>query len=202
MNVVGVATEDSRAYYSILSRLKKTNLRFVSMTPAQAARERIWPVLTTRSELPIFEGVSIPIEELDENPLIMEGQILARTLRETRRVLLIGVDPGLRIGVAVYYGGVRLGSMTVDSVDSLQQKIRGVVKSVPHQKAMVRIGDGYPKQSRVIAETVAMELPETIVEIVDEKGTSQNNERGTTRDQVAAARIAFRKGAILDVSAK
>jgi predicted RNase H-like nuclease (RuvC/YqgF family) len=197
MKVIGIATGDGRAYYSILSRLKKTNLRFVSMTPAQAARERVWPVITTRRELAIFEGVSIPIEELDENPLIMEGQILARTVRETRRVLLIGVDPGLRIGVAIYYGGVRLGSTTVNSVDLLQQKILNVVQSIPHKRAMVRIGDGYPKQSRVIAETVASELPETIVEIVNERGTSIGNQKGMTRDQVAAARIAFRKGAIL-----
>jgi len=196
MNVIGVATEDSRAYYSILSRLKETNLRFVSMTPAQAAREGIWPVITTRNELTVFKGLSIPIEELDENPMIMEGQILARMLRETRRVLLIGVDPGLRIGVAIYYGGVRLGSLTVDSVDSLRQKILSLITSIPHRKAMVKIGDGYPQQSRVIAKTVASELPETIIEIVDEKGTSQNHQKGIERDQAAAARIAFRKGVL------
>lgn len=195
MNVVGVATENSRAYYSILSRLKKTNLRFVSMTPAQAVREGVWPVITTREEVMIFAGVSIPIEELDENPLIMEGQILARTIRETRRFLLIGVDPGLRIGVAVYYGGVWLGSLTVSSVDSLRQKILSIVRDIPHKKAVVRIGDGYPKQSRTIAQIVANEIPEVLVEIVNEKGTSLNNRKGMTRDQVAAARIAFRKGA-------
>lgn len=197
MNVIGVATSDSRAYYSILSRLKKTNLRFVSMTPAQAVRERIWPVITTRNEVSIFEGISIPIEELDDNPMIMEGQILARTVRHTRRVLLIGVDPGLRIGVSIYYGGVRLGSLTVNSVDSLQQKITNIVQRIPHTRAMIRVGDGYPKQSKAIAKTMASELPDTIVEIVNEKGTSLSNQRGMTRDQVAAARIAFRKGEVL-----
>lgn len=199
MNVIGVATTDSRAYYSILSRLKKTNLRFVSMTPAQAAREQIWPIITTKNELPIFEGVSIPIEELDENPLIMEGQILARTLREARQVLLIGIDPGLRIGVAIYYGGARLGSLTVNSVDLLQQKIISVVQRIPHKRATIRIGDGYPRQSRTIAQTMASRLPETVIEIVNEKGTSLSNQKGMTRDQVAAARIAFRKGTILGV---
>jgi len=167
------------------------------MTPAQAAREQVWPVITTRKELGIFEGVSIPIEDLDENPLIMEGQILSKMVRDTRRVLLIGVDPGLRIGVAVYYGGMRLGSLTVNSVDSLQEKILSVVHSIPHKRAMVRIGDGYPKQSRAIAEIVAKGLPETIIEIVDEKGTSHSYQSGMTRDQGAAARIAFRKGVIL-----
>lgn len=196
MKVVGVATGDGRAYYSILSRLKKTNLRFVSMTPAQAAGARVWPVITTKRELALFNGVSIPIEELDENPLIMEGQILSRTIRRTRQVLLIGVDPGLRIGVAVYYGGVRLGSLTVNAVDSLQQRIFAIVRSIPHARATVKIGDGYPRQSRLIAKALADQLPEAVVEIVNERGTSQRNQRGMTRDQVAAARIAFRHGSL------
>ena len=74
MKVVGVATSDSRAYYSILSRLKETNLRFVSLTPAQVAAEVPEPIITTKNELGLFSVVSIPIEELDENPLVMEGQ--------------------------------------------------------------------------------------------------------------------------------
>jgi hypothetical protein len=80
MKVVSVATSDSRAYYSILSRLKETNLRFVSLTPSQAANEVPEPVITTKSELGLFSVVSIPIEDLDENPMIMEGQILSKTL--------------------------------------------------------------------------------------------------------------------------
>lgn len=201
MNVIGVATADSRAYYSILSRLKKTNLRFVSMTPAQAVRERIWPIITTKNELSIFQGISIPIEELDENPLIMEGQILSRTVHDNRQVLLIGVDPGLRIGVAVYYGGVKLGSLTVNSTELLQQKITNMVQRISHKRAIIRIGDGYPRQSRAIALAITNKFPETLVEIVNEKGTSLNNQKGMTRDQVAAARIAFRKGTILESDA-
>ena len=40
------------------------------------------------------------------------------------------------------------------------------------------------------------------IEIVDEKGTSHSNQRGMTRDQGAAARIAFRRGAVLSGSAR
>ena len=106
MKVVSVATVDSRAYYSILSRLKRTNLRFVSVTLSQAAKDQRALIITTRKELGFFDGnaTSIPIEELDEDPLIMEGQILSRILNENKRSLLIGVDPGLRIGLVIFYG--------------------------------------------------------------------------------------------------
>jgi hypothetical protein len=196
MKVVSVATSDSRAYYSILSRLKETNLRFVSLTPSQAADEVPEPVITTKSELGLFSVVSIPIEDLDENPLIMEGQILSKTLSESKRVILIGVDPGSRIGVVVFYGGSGLGSFTVNSVDSLQWRIVSVVRNIPHVRAIIKVGDGAPRLSKTIIRTMTEQLPEATVEIVDERGTtiSKLKSRGLTKDQGAAEKIAFRKG--------
>ena len=194
MKLIGVATEDSRAYYSILTRLKKTNLRFVSLTPAKAVEQRFWPVITTRRETSDFQFTSIPIEELDEDPMIMEGQILSHALRQAKQVLLIGVDPGLRMGMAVYYSGIKLGSPTFNSVELLRRKVSDVVQRIPHSKALVRVGNGSPRQSRAIAESITAQLPDVVVEIVDEKGTSVRNSKGLTRDQVAAEKIAFRKG--------
>jgi hypothetical protein len=196
MKLIGVATADSRAYYSILSRLKKTNLRFVSLTPAKAIEQRFWPVITTMRETGEFQFTSIPMEELDEDPLIMEGQILSHALSQAKQVLLIGVDPGFRMGMAVYYGGMKLGSPTFNSVELLRRKVSDVVQRIPHGRAFVRIGDGSPRQSRFIAESIRLQLPNVVVEIVDEKGTSVRNSKGLTRDQVAAEKIAFRRGII------
>jgi len=196
MKVVGVATSDSRAYYSILSRLKETNLRFVSLTPSQAANEVPEPIITTKSELGLFNVVSIPIEELDENPLVMEGQILSKTLSESKQAILIGVDPGYRIGVVVFYGGSGLGSFTVNSVDSLQWKLVSLIRNIPHVEVTIKVGDGAPKLSRRIVRTMTEQVPEANVLIVDERGTTANKlrSRGLTKDQRAAERIAFRKG--------
>jgi len=196
MKVVGVATSDSRAYYSILSRLKETNLRFVSLTPSQAANEVPEPIITTKNELGLFNVVSIPIEDLDENPLIMEGQILSKTLSESKRVILIGVDPGLRTGVVVFYGGSGLGSFTVNSVDSLQWKVVSLVRSIPHADVVIKVGDGAPKLSKRIIKVLNDQLPEARVEVVDERGTTikRPKSRGLSKDQRAAERIAFRKG--------
>jgi len=96
--------------------------------------------------------------------------------------------------MAVYCGGVKLGAPTFNSVELLRRKVSNVVHSIPHVKALVRVGNGSPRQSRAIAETITAQLPDVVVEIVDEKGTSVRNSRGLTRDQVAAEKIAFRKG--------
>src|SRR5271156_3183393 len=151
MKVVSVATLDSRAYYSILNRLKMTNLRFISLTPAQAQIEKREPVITTKKAREFFVGTSIPIEELDENPLVMEGQILSKMLAGNDRILLIGIDPGSRIGVVVFYGDSKLGAFTVESLDGLQSRLFGPLPGNPSLTAMVRVGDGAPPLSKSIA---------------------------------------------------
>ena len=199
MKVVSVATLDSRAYYSILNRLKKTNLQFVSLTPAQAKTERKGPVITTEKECEFFADSSIPIEELDENPMIMEGQILSRISSENKKTLLIGVDPGSRMGVVIFYGDSKLGSFTVESLDELRSRLRGFVRGIPSVKAMMRVGDGAPRLSKTISLMIRDELPEVVIEVVDERGTTTSRRRsdGLTRDQGAAAKIARRKGVLL-----
>jgi hypothetical protein len=200
MKVVSVATLDSRAYYSILSRLKMTNLHFVSMTPAQAQMQKREPVITTEREREFFVGVSIPIEELDENPLIMEGQILSKMA--TDRVLLVGIDPGSRTGVVIYYGDSKLGSFTVESLDRLQTRLLSTVRGIPSTKTMVKVGDGAPRLSKSIAQMIRKDLPEAIIEVVDERGTTTSRRKsdGLAGDQGAAARIARRKGVLLTSS--
>ncbi|MDA4137224.1 MAG: hypothetical protein OK449_09560 [Thaumarchaeota archaeon] len=199
MKVVSVATLDSRAYYSVLNRLKMTNLRFISLTPAQAQSEGREPVITTKKEREFFVGTSISIEELDENPLVMEGQILSKMVTVNDRILLIGIDPGSRIGVVVFYGDSKLGAFTVGSLDGLQSRLLRAVRGIPSAKAVVRVGDGAPRLSKSITQMIRNDLPEVLVEVVDERGTttSSHGPDGLTRDQGAAARIARRKGVLL-----
>jgi len=202
MKVVSVATLDSRAYFSILNRLKMTNLSFVSLTPIQARLQRTNTVITTRGERGFFEGTAIPIEDLDENPIVMEGQILSRMSLETRRVLLIGIDPGLRIGVVVFYGDSKLGSFTVESVGRLCSELRMIVRGIPNIRAIVRVGDGAPRLSKSISQMIGSEFRDVTLEVVDERGTTKNRRKsdGPTGDQGAAARIARRKGVSLTES--
>src|SRR2546426_12620504 len=90
MKGICVATVDSRAYYSVLSRLRNTDLRFTSVNPSDVT-ERSNLIETTRAELKGFEGKSVAIEDLDDDPLLMKGQILSRLSTMSNRDLLIGI---------------------------------------------------------------------------------------------------------------
>jgi hypothetical protein len=197
MRIIKVATDDGNAYYDIVSRLKKTHLRFSSLSPGQAVDSAKELVITSRTENPLFGGGGVPIEDLAEDPLTMEGQLLSRLLEEPRRRLLIGIDPGSRIGIAVFYDGREIGALTSNSVEDSVDTLVKLVKEVPHSSLAVKIGGGEPKTSLRLARSLRGRLPSSAsIEVVDESGTSAGKRGaiGATRDQRAAAKIAFRKG--------
>jgi hypothetical protein len=197
MRIIKVATDDANTYYDIVSRLKRTHLRFSSLSPGQVTNQAQDLVITGKSELFMHGGRVVAIEDLDKNPMIMEGQLLSRLLDKSRRNLLIGIDPGSRIGVVMFYGGRELGALTASLADEVVDLLVMVVSDVPHSSLSIKIGSGDPKSSLRLARLLRERLGQAeSIEIVDESGTSAGK-RGTigaTRDERSAVRIAFRKG--------
>jgi hypothetical protein len=197
MRIIKVATDDGNAYYDIVSRLKRTRLRFSSVSPGQAVDSAKDLVITSKREAQAFGGNAVAIEDLNEDSLVMEGQLLSRLIDESRRNLVVGIDPGVRIGLAVFYGGSELGALTANSVEKTVDLLAMVAKEVPHSTLMVKVGSGEPRSSLRLARSLRERLPPSAsIEIVDESGTStgKRGATGVARDQRAAARIAYRKG--------
>jgi hypothetical protein len=191
-----VATADGRAYYSIASKLRRMRIPFLSLMPAEVRAEADWVVLTTKREAKGFGGDVVVMEELDEDLLVMKGQLLARASRKRDAELLMGIDPGSRLGLAVFYGGAELASRTFTSKNLLCSAVRDMVNRIPNSRSVVKIGNGEPRISAWLATKIKEELPRAIVEVVDESGTSARTSkyRGLPSDQSAAVRIAFRRG--------
>jgi predicted RNase H-like nuclease (RuvC/YqgF family) len=197
LRIIKVVTDDGNAYYEIVSRLKETNLRYQSVSPGQAIDPALDLVVTSRKELPRIGGAAVAVEDLDEDPLVMEGQLLSRLLEESLRVVLIGIDPGESIGVAVFYGGKEIGARTTNSPEKVVDMVVRFAEKAPFSSLVVKIGDGEPRLSAKLARVIRARLPPAAsVEVVDESGTTSGKRKatGVARDQRAAARIAFRKG--------
>jgi hypothetical protein len=197
LSVIMVATDDGNAYYQIVSRLKRTHLRFSSPMSGSARGEPQGLVVTSRAEVQAFGAGAVAIEDLSDDPMIMEGQLLSRLTDESNRDLVVGVDPGRRIGVALFYAGRELGALSMTSTEKTVELLVQLVKEVPHSSVSVKVGAGDPDSSRRLAVALRERLPTSAsLEIVDESGTSgRRGGAGDKKDQRAAARIAFRKGA-------
>ncbi|MDG6973836.1 MAG: hypothetical protein JRM95_03285, partial [Nitrososphaerota archaeon] len=84
-------------------------------------------------------------------------------------------------------------------LSKLCSKVKAFAKGIPGNGVLVRVGDGDRLLARKLVEELAREVPEATIELVDESGTSVGGSKthGMQRDEVAAARIAFRKGKVV-----
>jgi hypothetical protein len=196
VNRVCVVTSKARAYYALVSRLRRAGLPFSSVLPASEVGD-CELVLTTAEEAMTFGEKALALEDLDENPGVFKGQVLARLSGE--QVLLVGVDPGKRTGLAVFYGQTKLASNTFNSAAAVCSRVGAFARGIRSSRVLVRVGNGNRAMAARLAASLRKEIPGATIEIVDESGTSTRSSKmkGVQRDQVSAAKIAFRKGAVV-----
>lgn len=196
VNRICVATEKAGAYYALVSRLRRAGLPFTSVLPDSDFECDL--VLTTADEVARFGPRAMALEELDENPGIFKGQVVSR-LAGSEEVVLVGVDPGKRTGLAVFYGQTRLAFGTFDSVRDVCSRVGAFARGVPSSRVLVRVGNGNRSMASKLVESLRREVPAAVIELVDESGTSTGSSKmkGVERNQVAAAKIAFRKGDVV-----
>ncbi len=193
MTHICVVTADGGAYYALVSRLRSAGLPFLSLMPGDETGE-CGLVLTTHAEAGSFAERALALEDLDENLDVARGQILSR-LSDGEKVLLVGIDPGRRIGAAAFLGEDRLALRTFNSRNGACVWVANLVRNVPARRSVVRIGDGDQALAAWLAGDLVGRLPQARVEIVDESGTSRNvGVKGLQKDQGSAAKIAFRRG--------
>ena len=186
-------TSRSSAYFALVSRLKNSGLRYESLIPGSN-----WGtcqlVLTTREEALAFGDRALVLEDLDENPGIFRGQIMSR-LDGGCETITVGVDPGKRTGLAVFYGESLLDFGTFNSFAGVCSRIAYFQTKVPCKGLVVRVGNGNKSAAERLLEDIGRATGASI-EIVDESGTSARASkiRGARGDEGAAMMIAFRKG--------
>jgi len=182
------------------------DLQFDSLSPEEAAVSNAKVIITTQDEAGIVNknGIVMIDTELEKYPAIAKAKIL-RNIMSERVVddqLIIGIDPGSRIGISVIYMHHEISSSVVESsVQDAINHISAILGGVESRKKVVKIGDGNVDMAIQIAHSLKIKFKESVsIEIVDEHGTSlpqyaDANRRGV-RDRSSARAIAFRSGKI------
>jgi hypothetical protein len=197
VNRICVVTSKARAYYALVSRLRRAELPFSSQSPGSDVEECDL-VLTSAEEAKQFGDKALAVENVDENPGIFKGQVMRR-LKGEGDIILVGVDPGKRMGLAVFYGRTKLAFNTFDSAGEVCSMIGAFARGIPSSRMLVRVGNGNRPMATRLVDGLRREVPDATIEVVDESGTSAGSSKmkGVQRDQVAAAKIAFRKGDVV-----
>jgi hypothetical protein len=112
--------------------------------------------------------------------------------------LILGVDPGQRIGLSIFYYGREIESSLYSSVEELVFHIIEILGGLRAKRKIVKIGNGNMKIAKQIVSVLNLNFCSSFeLEFVDEQKTSLKiknfNQRGK-RDMLSAKFISQREG--------
>ena len=123
--------------------LKSLKLCYDSLIPEQIHDYHGDIVLTTLSEVP--ESIKIPVlyeDILELEPTVIEGLIMQKLDSvHYSDELLIGIDPGKRIGLSIYYYGREVEHSLHISVEDLVSHLVRILAGLRAKKKIIKIGN-------------------------------------------------------------
>jgi hypothetical protein len=200
---VAVATVSGKAYFLIVNKLKERNIAFISLIPGEPVPTEVKVVITTYQEkhrinhekILVYDGKTDSDTVANEVMKILQG-------KEVYEKIVIGIDPGEVLGLAVIADGKVIETENCFSIQEVLNKIRNTIKNVDFSSTAVsiKIGKGVPTYKDLL-EAFDLALPlEMVLEVVSEAGTNRalndNKHRRGLRDIASAIRIAGRVGYI------
>lgn len=156
-------------------------------------------VLTTRQEAPTECKKPILHEDIfDQHPTVIRGLIIQKLDLGYNQDLIIGVDPGKRIGLSIFYFGREIENSFHSSIEKVVLHIIRVLGGLRAEHKIIKIGDGNMNMAKEIATMLNLKFCSSFeLEFVDERKTSLKiknfNQRGK-RDMLSAKYISLRKG--------
>ena len=197
---IGIATTYGRPYYRFSTYLKTLDLAFDSILPEEILDYSGNLVFTTREESPRECQKPLLHEDIFEHPpTVIKGKMMQKlSFNFEEEDLVLGVDPGQRIGLSVCYFGKEIESSFYSSVEDLVFHIIKVMGGLRAKRKIVKIGDGNMQIAKEIASMLNLKFCSSFeLEFVDEKKTSPKiknfNQRGK-RDMLSAKFISQRDG--------
>ncbi|MDE1764021.1 MAG: hypothetical protein KGH88_07220 [Thaumarchaeota archaeon] len=180
--------------------MKNLKLDYDSVLPEEVTSSDKRLILTTvRESSKIPTDLVLFDDEFDYDPTIVRGKIVKKLESGIHhRSLVIGIDPGNRIGLSVFYYEKEIESSIYTSVDDLISHIVKILVGLNAERKVVKIGNGNMNIARQIADSLNLHFCSHFeLEFVDERSTSLRiknyNKRGI-RDKISARYITQREG--------
>jgi hypothetical protein len=193
---VAIATVEGKAYFLIVNELREQNIPFLSLVPGESVPAEVKVVITTEQEKGLVKNEKILIftneNELDN--LVNEVKRIFQG-KEAYEKILIGIDPGEAIGLAVIADGKVIEE---GNCFSTQEVINSIIKTIRNVNFTVTSVSVYKE----LVEALDDALPSAVVlEVVSEAGTNRplkkNKRSRRIRHISSAIRIAGRAGYII-----
>jgi hypothetical protein len=180
--------------------LKNLNLSFDSILPEEILDYSGNIVFTTTKESPKkCEKVLLHEDIFEHHHTVIRGMMIQKLNQNFQdENLILGIDPGQRIGLSIFYYGQEIERSFYSSVEKLVSHIIQILGGLRAKRKILKIGDGNMKISKQIVTMLNLKFCSSFeLEFVDERKTSLKiknfNQRGK-RDMLSAKYISQRDG--------
>ncbi|MEM3007462.1 MAG: hypothetical protein QXW37_04790 [Candidatus Nitrosotenuis sp.] len=197
---IGIATTYGKSYFQFVKALKFLNLKYDSLLPTDIPNYPGSLIFTTEMESPKSANQLILNEDiLKEDPTVIQGIIIEKLDSGlNQHELIIGIDPGQRIGLVVMYLGKEIERGLYTSPDEVASHVAKILGGLRANKKIVKIGNGNMQIAKQITSLLNLKFCSHFeLEFVDEQKTTRKiknyNKRGE-RDIMSAKYIAQRQG--------
>lgn len=202
---IAVATVSGKAYYLVVDELKRRNTPFMSLIPMDAIPIETRVVITTEEERHLInhERILAYREGVEPEALVNEALQIVQG-KDYYEKIVIGVDPGEVLGLAVLADGRIVETGNCFSLEETLRRIKNILKNLEKDSTpsiAVKVGDGVPEYKEKLLQVLDEMLPlDVTLESVSEAGTnrllSETTHRRGLRDIVSAIKIAGRNGRV------
>lgn len=197
---IGVATTYGRPYYKFIKALNDLKLQYDSLLPGEINKYEGSLILTTSKEAPKYSQKPMLHEEIiDKDPVVIQGLMIQKLhVGLDKNELVLGIDPGSRTGLSVFYYGKEIERTIFNSVESLVMHIAKILAELRADRKIIKIGNGNMGLAKEIMTQLNLRFCSDFeLEFVDERKTSLKiknyNQRGK-RDMMSAKYISQRDG--------
>ena len=201
---VAVATVKGKAYFLIVNELRERDIPFVNLVPGDPLSSEVKVVITTEVEKHLLKHEKILIlpDDGELDSLVSEVKRILQG-KEAYEKIIVGVDPGGAIGLAVIADGKVIEENNCFSIHELVECIVKAIKNVNFSLTgvSVKIGNGVPIFQEIVENLDMVLPPQVAIEVVNEKGTNQPVKKAGCSRKIrhisSAIRIAARTGYIV-----
>ena len=191
---VAVATRNPKTLYLVMEVLKGLNLDFVVCEPGGAECQIAKVIITTSDEARGLdpERVVIVEDDLNEDSMVIALMLHLLDIKKPTSIV-VGVDPGMRFGLALAIdGNVVRTKISTSPAKAARFTLRwlAAINDRFSQEPVIRVGTGSSMFAAFFLREITPHLDRVLVELVNEENTTKVGES----DKSSAILIAMRKG--------
>ena len=196
---IALVTASGRAYYQLVSALRKSRVPFITVKPGEALPLNVEVAITTDSEKSRVRCPTVlTYDEEKDSSVVVEAALQIIQGKRRYRSLVVGVDPGKDYGIAAVGDGVVLATRSVSGESDAAEEVLRMIERFEGDRKIVRIGNSADDYRLKMMAILNRELPSDVdLESVEEGGTTRSIDTVSSRsfrDVSSAVKISMRRG--------